>query len=205
MKFIFFFVIKYLTFCTLSINNATAQITKKADAIIVEVFRKTKDKTPQGFTVLWNLYYVIIENKVYSGDDFKNNHIFLCRSLDGYLDTIPNNTFLRRELRFLKDEKIDGIPLKKFTTKLRVIDDKFYWHSIIVPIEYIDLPWRVEGDDFLKFLYMDEYNALYIKKIDLKNIKEGHFPKFILDKMIENRKCLSIDSYYGFEDCLKKP
>ena len=192
-----FYLIILLVFMTSSI---AAQTTKKADALVIKVFNKTKDKT------LWVIYYIVIENKVYSGDNLINNHIFECRSLDGYLDSIPNNTFLVNELYSLKMEMIK-IQLKGFKTKIPHIDNEFYWSSIIVPIEYIDLPFKIVKHDFLKFLYTEEYNALYMKKIDLKKMEKGHFPKFILNKMIANEKCLKVlvNTYFGFEDCLEKP
>lgn len=180
-----------------SVNSLAQGNIKKGNITIVEVITKTKNNN-----LLWALHYIIVDNKVYSGDIFHGAN-FTCIMNGSYKDSIKDYLILMNELESL-EKKLNNIKFKKFETKLKNIDTNYFWKCISVPSKYLKLNCNITTPDFFKFIYKEKYNGINLLWVKKRKIKECEFPKFFLSAIIENRKCLEKlnSSYQEFEECL---
>ncbi len=188
-----------LIFLLLSIDCRSQVEVKSGVASIIEVVTKTKN-----VNVLWVLHYIVIGNRVYSGDAFHGRN-FSCKIPKDYMDKAQNYLTPPDELA-LVEKRMDAMKFSKFKTRIKYIDTTFFWKSIDIPIEYIELPCNIESPDFFKFIYSDQKNGLCITKIILNKLKKTSFPKFFLQQIIRNKDCLQdLElSYRDFEKCTIK-
>lgn len=197
----FIILLLYLLF-----NNFTAQTIKSGDAFIINVILKTNDIIKDNSELLryyWGLYYVVIDNKVYSGDIFEGRN-FTCKVPRDFFEKNRDYMIPPYEDMKLIEKKMDALKYRKFKSGIEYIDTNFYWKCIKVSINYLELPCIVQTPDFFKFVYKGN-NGLAITKLNSKKIKKCNFPKFFLELIIKNEKCLyKLDySYTEFEKCLK--
>lgn len=170
---------------------------KNDNALILEIAMRTENSYN-----LWVLHYIIIQNRVYSGDIFHGGNT-TCLSQENKVDTSINCLIANEEL-ILLENKIQKFNYKKFVSGFPFIDTNFYWKSFSVPIEYYELACSVETPDFFKFLFTYKYNGICINRVRIKKLRKDKFPNNLYEQILANNVCLRRlqISYNEFEKCL---
>ena len=160
-----------------------AQNTKQNDsAIIVRVAYKMQNNK------LWVLNYILIDDKVYSGD-FLVGLNFTCTSeiSKPIYDSLMVN-YKYPDTRLI-ERKFDHIPYSDFKTQCQYIDTNFFWKAIIIPLKFILLPCVVETPDFFNYIYKNTYNGIQIVGMNNKKIRKSNLPDFFVELIKQNKLC----------------
>lgn len=146
-------------------------------------------------------YYIVINDKVYSGDMFRGAN-FTCR--------VPEEFYLNNKEYFVPSTKVEKfvekefeVDSKEFMTGDSCIDRRFYWMCMKVRGSYLELPCHVAAFDVFEFMYDDNpNNGIFI--IDIKDEKGTHtcLPFCFTYKIMQNIE--RIKKYIGYEDCMNK-
>lgn len=150
----------------------------------------------------WELNYIIIDRKIYSGDILNGSNFTCIKNLNNnYVNKITlNNSF--EELEVLKDT-LYKFPYKRLKTSVSFLDKMFIVSCVSIRAKYILLPCNVTTPDFLFFLFK-EYNGIHLYDLQIEKLKKSKVPNFFIQKIKKNKRCLEKlqTSYLEYENCV---